>query len=209
MELPAAAPAPLVLASGIGDSAGSLTIAAAAGVAAAGNGGQPVAVLLVEIGAQRPRRPDAACLKRRQSARGAVAAAGFDPAARGRLCWLALPSDEDPLAELARVVAPASGAGWSSLDLPVGFSTGAIADRRLRARGGLLHAELPAARSLAALAVRELRAAVVCAPGWPPGAWGAWAAGGRWQVSSRAAPPALAPAVSRAGCSPTVARRCP
>jgi hypothetical protein len=162
----------VVLTSSIGDAGGAAALAAAVGVAAAGREGSRGA-LLIDV-EPRPRRrgpttfasESARDLEDRLRALGGPFTAA---AARGHLCWLPLVAGEDPLGPLGELLEQELPASVVVVHLPQGLWPRAIEDERLRARSGLLRADLPADRALAALAVRELRergmrARIACDP---------------------------------------------
>src|SRR5919108_269537 len=78
-------------------------------------------------------------------------------AARGRLCWLGLPGGEEGLGELARALDAAPAGSLALAHLPARLWPLAVETPALGARAGLLRADLPGDRALAALAVKELR----------------------------------------------------
>ena len=78
-------------------------------------------------------------------------------AARGRLCWLGLPATEEALGDLPPGARGRAGRpGWRSCTCPRGCGRWPWSGRPAPA-AGLLRADLPADRALAALAVAELR----------------------------------------------------
>ena len=174
----------VVLATAIGRSGGSGSLAAAVGVAAAAHEGSR-GVLLVDLDPPgRGRGPTVLASDRARELEDRVRALGgpYRAAARGRLCYLPLErrtgegrgdedegGDDDPLAALARVLGAGLDASAVIVHVPQSLWPRAIGDPRLRARSALIRAELPADRALAALAVRELhergmRAKVVSRP---------------------------------------------
>lgn len=149
---------PLVLATSARGASGGLAAAAALGVAAAerGRGG---GVLLVEAGA--PARGRAPTLLASDGARALEAELrGRMPAARvaarGRLCWLCLEGDA-AVGELGCLVAEGLDADAVVAYLPPREWGQALNRVELAPRAGLVRADLPRDRSLAALAVTELR----------------------------------------------------
>jgi hypothetical protein len=162
----------VILTTAIGSSGGAASLAAAVGVAVAGRSGGG-AVLLIDV--EPPSRRRGPTVLASDSAReledrvrglgGPFAGA----AARGHLCYLALPAAEDPLAPVADLLERELPAAAVIVHVPGRLWPRAVADPRLRARSGLMRADLPADRALAALAVRELhdrglRAKVVSRP---------------------------------------------
>ena len=151
-EVPAGSP---IVATDLGGATGSLAIAAAVGVALAGDGAP---VLLAEIGAERSRAPTVLASRAARELEERLRDQGFArAAARGRLCWLGLPAADDALAELASAL-DATGSGTTIIvHLPASLWRQALEDPGLRPRAGLLRADLPADRPTAALAAIELR----------------------------------------------------
>ena len=172
---------PVVLATAIGTSGGSASLAAAVGVAAAERGSGGVLLVDLEVPA-RGRGPTVLASDRARELEDRVRALGGPcgaAAARGRLCYLPLGRDGggeaaggeaaggeaadaggegDPLGAVARVLDAELGASAAIVHLHQSLWPRAVADPRLRARSALIRAELPADRALAALAVRELHA---------------------------------------------------
>jgi Transglycosylase SLT domain/D-alanyl-D-alanine carboxypeptidase/Putative Flp pilus-assembly TadE/G-like len=150
---------PVVLATAIGGSGGGGSLGAAVAVAAGGGAGAESALLVDLDPGQRARGPtvlasDAArVLEDRVRALGGPFQAA---AARGHLCYLPLQGGGDPLAPLAELIAHEPPAAAVIVHLPQDLWPRAIGDPRFRARSGVLRADLPADRALAALAVREL-----------------------------------------------------
>ena len=97
--------APLVLATDLGDARGGLAVAAAVGVTAAvgEDPGSASGVLLAELGAEGRRGPTMLASAQARELEEGLRDTGFEPvAARGRLCWLGLPSTEEGLGDLPR-----------------------------------------------------------------------------------------------------------
>ena len=151
---------PLLLATDLGDARGGLAVAAAVGVTVAigEDRGSASGVLLAELGAEGRRGPTMlASAKARQLEEG-LRDTGFEPvAARGRLCWLGLPSTEEGLGDLPRVLEALGSARLAIVHLPARLWPLAVEQSGLCPRAGLLRADLPTDRALAALAVAELR----------------------------------------------------
>jgi hypothetical protein len=160
---------PVILATALAGSGGAMSVAAAVGVAVAAEAGGR-AVLAVDLdppsGGRGPTMLASESARELEDELRAAGGPFASAAARGNLCYLPLPSELDRVAELLdRSVAAAAVV----VNVPPDQWPHALADGGLRARGGLMRAELPADRSLAALAVRELhdrgmRAAVVSRP---------------------------------------------
>ena len=143
-----------VLATELGDASGGLAVAAAVGVALASSG---PGVLVAELGAERGRGPTTLASACARDLERALRERGFRrAAARGRLCWLALPDGEDALAELARAL-QAANPPISVVHVPGRLWRAALGEPALGLRSGLLRADLAADRPLTALAVIELR----------------------------------------------------
>ncbi len=114
-------------------------------------------MLLVEVGAERGRGPTTLASGAARDLERALRERGFRrAAARGRLCWLGLPDGEEALGELARAL-QAANPGISIVHVPARLWRPALDEPALPLRSGLLRADLSEDRSLAALAVIELR----------------------------------------------------
>ncbi len=152
--------ASFVLATDLGEARGGLAIAAAVGVSVsvAQEPGRASGVLLAELGAERGRGPTMLASAPARELEGRLREAGFERvAARGRLCWLGLPATEEALGDLPRVSETVQGATLAIAHLPARLWPLALEQPGLRPRAGLLRADLPTDRALAALAVAELR----------------------------------------------------
>ncbi len=156
----------LVLASELPGAGGMLATAAAVAVAAA-RGGAPV--ILAEVGGARGRGPTMLGAESARSLEAGLREAGYECAARGHLAWLRL--DQDGWSDrLDAALALVDGAPTVVAVLePAPF--GAAVEAELGARSALLCAELPRQRSLAALAVTEVRGrgVPIRISGHPPG----------------------------------------
>ncbi|HEY7150437.1 MAG TPA: transglycosylase SLT domain-containing protein [Solirubrobacterales bacterium] len=143
-----------VLATDLGGASGGLAVAAAVGVALAAGDRR---ILLAEIGAARGRGPTTLASASARALERDLRGLGFRrAAARGRLCWLGLPEAQDSLRELAGALETARPE-VSIVYVRAGLWRAALDDPALPLRGGLLRADLAEDRSLAALAVIELR----------------------------------------------------
>jgi hypothetical protein len=152
--------ASLVLATDLGEARGGLAVAAAVGVAAAveEEPGKASGVLLAELGAERGRGPTMLASAPARELEARLREAGLERvAARGRLCWLGLPATEEALGDLPRVLEAVPAAALAIVHLPARLWPVALEQNGLRPRAGLLRADLPTDRALAALAVAELR----------------------------------------------------
>jgi len=135
---------------------GSLALAAAVAVEAAAATG--ARTLLVEVGEDARRK--GATLLSSPAAReleDSLRAVGLPGAARGHLCHLALGTDDEPLEALGATITEGE-AEIAVAHLPAALWVPALDSDEVGALGGLLVVELPRERSLAALAVDQLRA---------------------------------------------------
>ena len=150
---------PVILASAIGASGGAASLAAAIGVAATvGAGGG--AALLVDVAPGQRRGPTVLASEAARQLEDRVRGLGgaFEAAAaRGNLCHVSLPDAEDPLEPVAELLAHELPASAVIVHMSQELWPRAIADERLSAAAGVLRADLPRDRALAALAVGELR----------------------------------------------------
>jgi hypothetical protein len=151
--------ASLVLATDVGEAKGGLAVAAAIGVAlAVEEPGRASGVLLAELGSERGRGPTMLASASARELEEGLREIGLERvAARGRLCWLGLPANAEALGELPRVLAAMPAASLAIMHLPARLWPLALEQPDLRPRAGLLRADLPSDRPLAALAVAELR----------------------------------------------------
>jgi hypothetical protein len=149
----------LILATSLGEAKGGLAVAAAVAVALSHGRGP---VLLAELDAERRRGPTMLAAGAARELEDALRADGFDQvAARGRLCWLGLGSHEGALGDLRRAAGALPGGGFAVAHLPARLWRPAIDGELSDPAGALLRSDLPRDRSLAALAVIELRARCV------------------------------------------------
>ncbi|HSI81881.1 MAG TPA: hypothetical protein VK919_14655 [Solirubrobacterales bacterium] len=153
----------LVIATALPGAGGGAASAAALAVAAAsldrfrGRGG----VLVVELGGDRRRGPTMLASAPARRLEDALRAEDLAAAARGAICWAHCTGVRGEALSGLRIALRAARdvAAAAVALLPPDLWRPVLEDERLRVRGGLLRAELPAQRSLAALAVRELVAA--------------------------------------------------
>jgi len=129
------------------------------------------AVLFVEVGAERDRGPTLLASASARDAETLLAAAGLAVAARGRLAWVCIREAErweEPLRLTLEAAGPVRG---TVVHLPARLWRHGVEGGELAPAAALLRAELPAQRSLAALAVSELRAVGIAAKiiACPPG----------------------------------------
>ena len=136
------------------DRRGSLALAAALAVELGCRAGE--GAVLAELGRGSGRRPTLLASAAARQAEGALRERGLAAAARGHLCHLGLDGTAEALSELAGVVAVAD-APYLIVHLPGSLWIPALDCAELDAGGGALLALMPEERSLAALAVEELR----------------------------------------------------
>jgi hypothetical protein len=150
---------PVILASALPGAGGGLSAAAALGVtiAAGDDSHDPGPVLLVEVGAERVRRPTMLASDSARRLERALREAGLEAAARGRLAWLSIEAAEGWSERLLLALEHAAGARAAVVHLPAALWREALDGEGIRAHGALLRADVPAQRSLAALAATELR----------------------------------------------------
>jgi hypothetical protein len=152
-----AAAGSVVLVTGVGRASGAG--AAAAALACAGSETDRAA-LLVELGTERAPRPTllATAGARQLEERLAAHLTGALLAARGRICQLTLPGEEDGEAAFDRLDAalPLVRDSLAVVHLPPRLLQPLLAEARARPTAALLRADLPAQRPLTALAVRDL-----------------------------------------------------
>ena len=151
----------LILSSELAGAGGGLATAAAVAVELAkpdARLGGDGAVLLAELAGERGRGPTMLAAESAREVERRLREAGLDAAARGRLAWLRL--DRDDWLDRLRLGLDASGSLRAAVVHlpPTGFRA-ALDSEAPEACAALLRAELPAQRSLAALAVVELRSA--------------------------------------------------
>jgi hypothetical protein len=146
----------VVLASELGGAGGGLAATAAVAVASAlGHGRERV--LLAEVSDRERRAPTLLASAGARELEATLRERGLaGAAARGRVCWLPLPQ-ADGLDPLAGALAAEARAELAFAFVPPALWTAALDRPDIAARAGLLRAVLPAQRSLAALAVGELR----------------------------------------------------
>jgi hypothetical protein len=115
---------------------------------------------MIETRAERRRGPTMLASDAARKLERALAEAGVRAAARGRLCWVSV-ADADPLHGVAAAISAGLEARAAIAHLTADDWRAALGRDELDVAAGLLRAELPRQRSLAALAVRELSAAGV------------------------------------------------
>ena len=149
---------PLVIAAELPGASGGLAAAAAVAVLIAAADPTSRGVLMIETQGERRRGPTMLASEAARRLERSVAAAGLRAAARGRLCWVTV-TEDDPLGGVATAVSAGHEARAVIAHLPGAAWRSALDHEELPVTAGLLRAELPRQRSLAALAVRELREA--------------------------------------------------
>jgi Transglycosylase SLT domain/D-alanyl-D-alanine carboxypeptidase/Putative Flp pilus-assembly TadE/G-like len=155
-----------VLCGGLPGADGATAAAAALAVALAADddlapaaGGDGTAIV-VEVG-ERRRGPTMIAAEPARALETRLRDAGFEASARGRLAWVALEPVEDWCERLAEAVDLGADSAARVIVAPPELWGGLRAAGAVVIDAALLRAELPAQRSLAALAVGELRAAGV------------------------------------------------
>lgn len=144
---------PVVLVAAVGEAEGSRGAAAALACAAAD---PDTATLLVDVGGRAPRPTliaSASAQRLEERLRAHLPDAGV--AARGQVCHLAAPGDDEGLAAAAAAIASARGTP-AVLHLPPPLLQAALAQPGLRTSAVLLRADLPGDRALVGLTVRDL-----------------------------------------------------
>lgn len=151
---------PLIIAAELPGAGGGLAAAASVAVTLAASSADPRGVLMIETRAARRRGPTMLASDAARKLEQALAEAGVRAAARGRLCWVSV-ADADPLHGVAATLSAGLEARAAIAHLTAADWRAALRSDELGVAAGLLRAELPRQRSLAALAVRELSAAGV------------------------------------------------
>jgi hypothetical protein len=151
---------PLIIAAELPGAGGGLAAAASVAVTLAASSPDPRGVLMIETRAERRRGPTMLASDAARKLERALAEAGVRAAARGRLCWVSV-ADADPLHGVAAAISAGLEARAAIAHLTADDWRAALGRDELDVAAGLLRAELPRQRSLAALAVRELSAAGV------------------------------------------------
>ena len=144
-----------ILATGSGRR-GSLALAAAVAVEAAAATGARTLLVEVAEGARR-RRASLLSTPAARELEDSLRIAGWSGSARGHLCHLALGTDDEPIEALGATMLE-GGAELVVAHLPATLWVPALDRDEIGALGGLIVVELPRERSLAALAVDQLRA---------------------------------------------------
>jgi hypothetical protein len=145
----------LILATTMGEATGGFACAAAMAVALSS---RCSSVLLAELDRADRRGPTMLAAGSARDLEDDLKKSGLDRvAARGRLCWLGLGTGQEALDDLRRATGALPPGALAIAHLPGGLWQDAIADSLSAPTGALLRADLPRDRSLAALAVIELR----------------------------------------------------
>ena len=149
----------VVLATGAGDARGAVATAAAVAVAAAGlaDRDRPAPALIAELDARGTRTPTMLASLAVRGLERDLRGGGFAAAARGAVCWLALPDGAAGLEELEQALALVGPDAFLAAVLPSRLWIDALDRPGLSVVGGIIRCDLPAARPLAALAAIELR----------------------------------------------------
>jgi hypothetical protein len=151
----AGAPAPLLV-TATGGARGSEALAAALAVCAAD---EHQASVMAEVGdAAGPRRPTLLASPAARQCEADLGGTGAGAAARGLVCFLAAGSGEEGLRCAAEALASRPDLAALVLHLDAGLWQQALEHPGMPRIAALLRAELPRDRSLASLAVRDLRA---------------------------------------------------
>jgi hypothetical protein len=149
---------PLVIAAELPGAGGGLAAAASVAVTLAASSIESRGVLMIETLAERRRGPTMLASDAARRLERSLGAEGIPAAARGRLCWVSVNGGK-PLDGVAAAVSAAPEARAAVVHLTAAAWRTALGGEELPVTAGLLRADLPRQRSLAALAVRELRAA--------------------------------------------------
>jgi len=149
----------VVLATAAGSARGAVAAAAAVAVAAAGlaDRDRPAPALLAELDARGQRTPTILASVAARDLERELRGDGFTAAARGAVCWLALPGGGAGLDELERALELVPANAFTAVAVPASMWTEALDRTALPSTGGLIRCDLPAGRPLAALAAIELR----------------------------------------------------
>ena len=150
----------LILSTELGDAGAGISCAASVATAIAGQAEaadvRRGAVLLIELAGEGARGPTMLASEGARELERKLRDAGFEAAARGRLTWLRIPAD-DGWGERLRGALGGGQASAAVVHLPTARLRDLLDAGDLDADALLLRAELPAQRSVAALAVAEAR----------------------------------------------------
>ena len=135
--------------------------AAAAALAVALAAEADAATTVFELGGERRRGPTMIAAESARSLEARLRGAGFEASARGRLTWVTLETSEGWRDRLAEALALTAGEGPAVIVASAPLWDELVGDDAIGVDAALLRADLPGQRSLAALAVGELRAAGV------------------------------------------------
>ncbi len=145
---------PVVLATAAGDARGDEALAAALAVSASD---ENRAAQRVEVGESGARRPTLLASPAARECESQLGGTGANAAARGLLCHLAAGDGEEGLDRAAEAAARLPDCAECVVRVDASLWQVALEHSRLRPNAALLRVELPRDRSLAALAVRDLR----------------------------------------------------
>jgi hypothetical protein len=146
---------PLLLVTASGGARGSEALAAALAVCAAG---EHRTAVVAEVGAAtRPRRPTLLASPAARQCEAALGGTGAGAAARGLVCFLSAGSGEEGLQRTAEALGRRTDLAALVLHVEAGLWQAALDHPGIRPAAALIRAELPRDRSLASLAVRDLR----------------------------------------------------
>ena len=146
----------VVLATAASGARGSDALAAALATCAAD---EQRAALLVELGGgSRPRRPTLLASPAARRCEAELRDAGVAASARGLICHVAIDERADGLDRAAQAINGAGDCAVCILHVEAALWLAALDHPGLAVKAAVIRAELPRDRSLAALAVRDLRA---------------------------------------------------
>jgi hypothetical protein len=147
--------APLLLVTATGGAGGSEALAAALAVCAAD---EHRTSIVAEVGAaMSPRRPTLLASPAARRCEAALGGTGAGAAARGLVCFLGAGPGEEGLQRAVEAVGRPTGLAALVLHVEAELWQAALDHPGIRPAAAVLRAELPRDRSLASLAVRDLR----------------------------------------------------
>jgi hypothetical protein len=148
--------APVLLVTATGGARGSEALAAALAVCAAD---EHRTSIVAEVGAaMSPRRPTLLASPAARRCEAALGGTGAGAAARGLVCFLGAGPGEEGLQRAVEAVGRPTGLAVLVLHVEAVIWQAALDHPGIRPAAAVLRAELPRDRSLASLAVRDLRA---------------------------------------------------
>ncbi|MGH2953092.1 MAG: transglycosylase SLT domain-containing protein [Solirubrobacterales bacterium] len=159
----------MIAATGLAGAEGGLATAAALAVALTTEPSGDAPALVAEVGERHARGPTMLASAGARALEASLRARAFHASARGRLAWLSIEPVDGWLDRLTEALRCANTARAAVVHVDARLWRPLLGDERLAVDAAVLRAELPAQRSLTALAVRELhadgiRAAVVRRP---------------------------------------------